>query len=413
MNKHIHARLREHPPTVRQVLPTGGQWPTHQQESLIRAALLSGDEALYAWQTWKAATDIDNLDLGSQQLLPLLYRNLRTHEVDDPSLGRLKGLHRRTWYDNQRLFAALMPLLRGLQQANIDPLLIKGSALTPAYYNDYGSRPMVDADILVARNQAHAALDVLMQHGWQPHNISIAQLSDNYIKATHARKFVNPHGQACDLHWHLIHEEGGTPVDREWQTQARRVDVQGLSVRVLHPTDQLLHICIHGPRWDFIPALRWIADANTVLRADHATINWDRFIRHARSCRLTLQIKDALTYLRELLDAPIPATVIERLRTSPTGPLERLEYRTFTRPPNAPGLLVRGYAVYRRAAHHGVVQRGPLGFARYLQHNHGLSHLWQVPLIPPYRRLRRRWTTAPHHRLKARFPTKSLLQDKD
>ncbi len=62
-----------------------GWYPTRQQELLLRAALLDGDSARESWKEWRSAIDIDLIDLGSQRLLPLLYRNLNRLEIEDPS----------------------------------------------------------------------------------------------------------------------------------------------------------------------------------------------------------------------------------------------------------------------------------------------------------------------------------------
>ena len=51
-------------------------WPTHEQELLLKAVLLQGEGSIAAWKSWADAIDFDQLDAGSQRLLPLLYRNL-------------------------------------------------------------------------------------------------------------------------------------------------------------------------------------------------------------------------------------------------------------------------------------------------------------------------------------------------
>jgi len=53
----------------------GGCWITKQQRLLLRAALLSGQDAIHAWENWIANVDIDRIDTGSYRLLPLLYHS--------------------------------------------------------------------------------------------------------------------------------------------------------------------------------------------------------------------------------------------------------------------------------------------------------------------------------------------------
>ena len=83
---------------------TGGCWPTREQELLLQAALMQGKETIDAWEAWKSTVEIAQIDQGSYRLLPLLYKNLRDHGVEDPWADTLKGVYRSTWYKNQLLF---------------------------------------------------------------------------------------------------------------------------------------------------------------------------------------------------------------------------------------------------------------------------------------------------------------------
>src|SRR5512147_1502008 len=78
----------------------GRCWPTVQQEWLIRAALLKGKDALDAWKEWKSSVDVEELDPGSHRMLPLLYRNLKSQGIKDPSMYKYKGVYDQTWYGN-------------------------------------------------------------------------------------------------------------------------------------------------------------------------------------------------------------------------------------------------------------------------------------------------------------------------
>ena len=48
-------------------------WPSRQQELLLKASLLRGKEALSAWEEWRSDVDIEQVDVASHRLLPLLY----------------------------------------------------------------------------------------------------------------------------------------------------------------------------------------------------------------------------------------------------------------------------------------------------------------------------------------------------
>jgi len=93
---------------------------TPPQELLLKAALLSGEEALESWRKWQDAIDWNEfLDHGSFRLLPLLYTNLYNHGVDDPAMGKLKGIYRQAWSKNQTLFHEMAKVVKYLQHAGI------------------------------------------------------------------------------------------------------------------------------------------------------------------------------------------------------------------------------------------------------------------------------------------------------
>lgn len=124
--------------------------PTPQQELLLRASLFEEQEALQAWEAWKAQINWnDYLDAGSFRLLPLLFHNLQQHGVQDPLMHKLKGIYRKTWCENQIAFQKLAVLLQSFQKAGIKTLVLKGAALTVRHYQNNGLRPMNDFDVLV------------------------------------------------------------------------------------------------------------------------------------------------------------------------------------------------------------------------------------------------------------------------
>src|SRR5712691_11019679 len=123
--------------------------PNSEQQLLLRAALLPDERARAAWEALGPGFDPDRLDSDSKGLLGLLFRNLRKLGVEDPRLGRFKGIYRLTWFKNQLLFHAADGLLAALERADIPTILLKGAALVTTAYRDVGLRAMADFDILI------------------------------------------------------------------------------------------------------------------------------------------------------------------------------------------------------------------------------------------------------------------------
>ena len=71
--------------------------PTHEQELLLKAALLTGEACRKAWKAWKSRIDIENLDYGSSRLLPLasllLVRQKQWLSYDAEDLSSGQSMH--------------------------------------------------------------------------------------------------------------------------------------------------------------------------------------------------------------------------------------------------------------------------------------------------------------------------------
>jgi len=366
----------------------GGCWPTQEQRLLLRASLLRGQGATKAWQEWRSRADIQILDRGSLRLLPLLYRNLRTHGVDDPLMDRFKGFYRFTWYKNQMLFQTMGNLLVPFRQAGIQTLLFKGAALILLYYRDLGLRPMDDFDVLVPTDRAFEAIHLLQRLGWRPMRAGgrFRRVPDRpqapLFSLTHGKPFGNGAGRKVDLHWHLLHECTGANADDDFWAAAAATQFQNTSVYVMNPTDELLNVCIHGAKWDILPPLRWVADAMKILETSNSSLDWNRLIAQVERRRLALPLRAALHYLRDELDAPVPPETLKGLDQIRATKLEQIDFGVVTHPRRPIGPIRRlchYYLNYLRQFDGAAPGRPRFGFLNYLKHRWGLRHLWELP----------------------------------
>lgn len=351
-------------------------WPTRQQECLLRAALLQGRPALEAWEAWKAEANIAHVDAGSYRLLPLLYRALSRQRVGDPVLGILRGVYRRVWYDNQLLFHRVADVLRSFRENAIDVAVLKGAALAVLHYRDWGLRPMDDIDLLVRPRQLPNAVGVLTAAGFAP---------APGIDGPQSRGFYDAQRRGIDLHWRVFPENPRTVSDESFWDGSVPITIHGVPACALNASDQLLHVCAHGVPWNFAPTIRWVADAMMILSDEDATLDWERLLAQARARRLTLPLRDALCYLKEAFDAPVPESVIQTLRGVRTSVAERLAYAASTRSHES---RWPWWALYDRYRNHCArlpegtnTLRRILGFPRFMQLAWGREHLWQVPAV--------------------------------
>lgn len=300
----------------------GLPWPQGAQELIMLAAVGPEEDALYAFNAWCAEVDIEShLDGGSFRLLPLVYDRLQRRNIAHPLMGRLKGVYRRAWYENNRLFGDIAPILAELKAAGVPTMLLKGAALAHSWYPSLATRPMLDIDLVVPRDKVEQAFAVLERCGWTAND----RVKPHERPEAHALDFRNAEGRELDLHWHCLRETPSAQADAWFWDQARPFSFCGVETLQPSPTSMLLQIVLHGVRSNIEPPIRWIADATVLLRAAADQIDWPQIERFAIQHRLTYRLHLGLDYLKTVYGAPVPQGVLQRLGRRSISLIERIE----------------------------------------------------------------------------------------
>ncbi|MDB4915732.1 MAG: hypothetical protein JWM95_3376 [Gemmatimonadetes bacterium] len=297
-------------------------WPSRDQRLLLTAVFGPATEAIAAFQQWKLNVDLDS-DFGweSVRLLPLVYHRLHSLGVDDALMGRMKGMYRRAWSENHRLFHETAPVIAQLVHHGVDVLLLKGAPLAHSYYGNPALRPMSDLDIAVRRESLHRALALMHDIGWR----CTTDPNERRLRFVHALQFVGPERGEIDLHFRVLVEANRKGADDAFWSRTEPLAVDGMQVLQLEPAFMLLHVVIHGLRWNVETPIRWISDALTIVRMRAADIDWEAMVSFAQRQRITHRLGLGLAYLVDEFDAAIPGDVITRLRSSGPTLLERAE----------------------------------------------------------------------------------------
>jgi hypothetical protein len=354
-------------------------WPTAEQELLLRAAVLDGDAAAAAYREWAVRVDLDALDYGSQRLLPLLYRRLRHLGIDSPHVGKLKGAYRRALYRNTITLRNAVAVVGLLRSAGIEALVLKGVAMVVLYYRELGVRPMSDFDILVRPEDARRAIHVLESTGWSRRHGP--PFTDGFFTVHYGWPFRHPNGAELDLHWYLLDQSCAPGADADLWQAARPAEVEGSPVRVLNPTDQLLHVCVHGAEWDTVPNLRWVADAVVILKQAADQLDWSRLVSQATRHGVVVAMHATLTYVRDHFAADVPESALRALRAAPATRQQRVEFRWRASRPRRLHPLLKIWFGYLRDRRTRPESAGPwfVAFPGYLQRRWGTTGLWQLP----------------------------------
>lgn len=355
-----------------------GYIPSPTREWLLKAALDPGPAARDAWHRWREAGPAALADPACARLLPLMHPRLSAWGVHDPGAEAARQAYHHTRVRNRVHFRRCGEILRDLNGAGIETLVLKGPALTLLHYGDPAQRPMSDFDLLVRRGQAAAAAAHLARLGWS--GLPPDGLPMPLLALRHALELRSPAGEPLDLHWNALAVDDAPGADDDLWAAAVPLALDGTPTLALDPAGQILHACVHGARWNPVPPVRWVADAAVVVRSAGDRIDWDRLERLARSLRLTLPLRVTLGYLRDRMGVPLPAGLPERLSAVRPTWGERAEHRFWSVPPHRRTgwtRLAGHWTWYRRLCRKNPGALG--GFLSFLRRNWDVEHWWELP----------------------------------
>ncbi len=231
--------------------------------------------------------------------------------------GRLQGI----WESSHH--GMMVKVLGQLAEAGVDALVIKGTALAYALYNDPAIRKRGDSDVLVRRSQLDAARAALREAGLVPHGDY--HFGQETWRQQRGKGFIH----YVDLHWEVT----GPPSLRHLldveECFERAVALPRLapSARMIEPVHALLRGAInqalHGVHGYFEGGeklfeesrLIWHYDAHLLARS-FGNADWERLVDLATSRGLAPMVASLLSGARASCGTEIPAGVMARLEAT-------------------------------------------------------------------------------------------------
>ncbi len=302
-------------------LPEGSWWPRPAQRELLRAVLLDRDDASDALDRWRRLVDLDDIDVGSYGLLPLLARRLSHLGSDHADDARIAGVGRQVWARNQLHLKAAELAIGALADQGVAAMLLKGVPLAVSVYEDAGARLMADVDVLVPAADRNRAIEILTSLGWTHTNPLPAS------PMFRAAVFEVPGGSSVDLQWRLLQQPDLAWYDDECRERAGPLFVRSATALRQSTPDLLFHVLVHGAKANPVPPLRWVVDAMAIISGGVSADEWDVLIDVAERTGLILPVRECLHYLVALADAPVPPMVLATLDEHRPPKLRRAEHR--------------------------------------------------------------------------------------
>ena len=370
-------------------------FPNQKEEQFLKLILCQDQDFLNTWTTWKRTTVFDDIDYSMLRLLPLVYLRLQKLGLQhDELFGRIKGVYKLAWINNQRIINAAHDIVSELDRRNIPVLVLKGIPLILHVYKDMGARFLGDADIVVLPEHAPEVVCMMLDRGWsysKPWTPDVNNPVASMYQVIKSTDFVNRYGVAMDVHWNifgLYHHTTALDIiglkknlpaiafrEKFWES-AVPLDVAEFPAQQLCNEDVLIHVIIHGSEDNIHRTLRWVTDSAAIITT--LPIRWDFILKRSQEFKLTVELFVGFRYLYERMNLPIPKSFMDHLQKIP---VTRHEIREFYKRAMILGgerfspwnnLVMFWYAYWRYEPSTSKIKT-PFGFIRYVAVSLGVT----------------------------------------
>lgn len=227
----------------------------------------------------------DLLEFARKQgMMPLLYKHFKTLDVSLPKSVRvkLKAAYLQTKHSNQIRSEEVARILSVYEQAGIETFPVKGIALCNYVFDDIGSRPMRDIDLLVKGEDTPLAENILLDSGYQKEKRH--DIPQGHYHLTPVWKMIDGLSVNIELHHNLLpflDEYPLTPLEK-FKSKAIGISIGGKEAKTLSNEDQLWYLYQHG----FYSPLTYepfrfmhVADIVSLIENQTSDMNWQELKR--------------------------------------------------------------------------------------------------------------------------------------
>jgi hypothetical protein len=247
---------------------------------------------------------------------------------------------------NRVLWRELRDILQAFSERECDAVPLKGISLAQRAYSAVALRPADDTDLLVKPTSLEACIAALVSLGYSP------RPGSERLAARHAIRFqeliFTKEGRPpVELHTTLVRSPSyrrSLPLTDVWE-RTLRFTVDGLSLRRLHPYDELIYLCLHLSAQHHFDRLIWLVDIAQIVANLPVTWDWDGFAHEVIGRGVATPVALTLDRARAQLGAQAPPEVMRRLHDATYRARERASWRLAHAPfanPHRVGLHLLG-----------------------------------------------------------------------
>lgn len=228
---------------------------------------------------------------------------------------------------------AIVAIATAFETQRVPYILLKGEALSKAFYPQDGLRLYGDIDLLIRSEDYERAKAMLHTLGFQLREPAEEE-EQRQLFGEIDFSTTGPRSLTVDLHWDTLMtawEPHSLFSERETWASADCIRLGNRDIPVLKQEVLILFLCAHLAFHHVFDGLLLLCDLFLVLRRDADRIDWDRLIDLANRCQCRRALYYSLSFVKALMAAPMPAEILDRLRppawTRALMPTSRLLFR--------------------------------------------------------------------------------------
>ena len=249
-------------------------------------------------------------------LEPFVYENIKVAgdgRVPSLCMDSMREAARRTGAMAVLLFSELLRVYEIFQAQGVPLIPIKGPVLGWLAYGTLMRRRFLDLDFFVPQKHMRRAAVLFKSAGYSAQFDRVPENPGPTDSVPGQYSFLRE-ATRTQIELHTERTLRYFPVPLDFEKMSRRlitVQLCGARLRSFSIEDSLVMLCVHGAK-HFWERLSWIVDIAELIAAQ--PVDWRLAMRIAAKLRCTRLLLLGLYLAYQLLDAPLPQTVLDQAR---------------------------------------------------------------------------------------------------
>lgn len=269
-------------------------------------------------------------------------------------------------------------LVQILRDNKVEPILLKGAALSYTHYPEPYLRTRTDTDILIPLHDAGRLEGLLKPHAY----LSAGKIEGGLINHQQLYKHTSPQGPVFfyDIHHRLLNPRdfSGSLTYDEILREAREIPAGGDTLKIISDRHALLHACMHRVAHHYgDPKLLWLYDIHLLL-AGKSDAWLQSFYEFAVEKKMAKICGESFRLSAQWFQMNLPEGWIEKLQNVPHyEPSEKYLHRQM----NQISLFLRDFKAVGAVEKIRLVREHCFPSPAYMKAKYKVQSSWSLPFL--------------------------------